>query len=260
MAAIALETMRAERIKLTSVQSPWWCFAVIVALGLGFAAMIGAVARSSMSIDDPAGRFYPTIDTAVSGVTGFGVLVLMILAALSVTSEYRFGVIRATFTAMPNRPLVLTVKAVFIGVLGAVLTGVVGLVAVYLTKAFAGDEAGARLVFDGDSGWRPIYGIPLYAFLAVVLAVGVGTLLRQSAGTIALLLLWPLLIESLFNLFGSVGRDIMPFLPFMNANHFLGVEQGVEFHWGPWGSLAYFAAFVLIVFGVALLVVDKRDA
>ncbi len=260
MASIALETMRAERIKLTSVQSPWWCFAVIVALGLGFAAMIGAVARSSMSIDDPAGRFHPTIDAAVGGVTGFGVLVLMILAALSVTSEYRFGVIRTTFIAMPNRPLVLTVKSVFIGVLGAILTGVVGLIAVYITKAVAGEEAGAQLVFDGDAGWRPVYGIPLFAFFAVVLAVGVGTLLRQSAGTIALLLLWPLLIESLFNLFGSFGREVMPFLPFANANHFLGIEQSVDFHWGPWGSLVYFAVFTLVVFGISLLVVDRRDA
>ncbi len=57
-----------------------------------------------MSADDEAARFYPTVDAAVSGVTGFGgVLVLMILAALSVTSEYRFGVIRSTFQALPNR-------------------------------------------------------------------------------------------------------------------------------------------------------------
>jgi ABC-2 type transport system permease protein len=93
-----------------------------------------------------------------------------------------------------------------------------------------------------------------------VLAVGVGTLLRQSAGAIALLLLWPLLIESLFNLFGSFGTKVMPFLPFLNANNFLGAQQGVEFHWGPWGSLVYFAVFVFVIFGAGLVVVNKRDA
>ncbi len=85
-------------------------------------------------------------------------------------------------------------------------------------------------------------------------------MLRQSAGAIALLLLWPLLIENLFNLFGSIGEKIMPFLPFMNANNFLGSSGGVDFHWGPWGSLIYFALFVLVVFGLSIVVVNRRDA
>ncbi|MFD6855793.1 ABC transporter permease [Rhodococcus sp. NPDC060090] len=259
MASPAVDTLRAERIKLTSVQSPFWCLAIIVALGIGFAAMMGAVARSSMSLDDETARFYLTPDIATTGVTGFGIMVLMILAALSVTSEYRFGVIRTTFTASPNRSLVLIVKSVLIGVIGAVVTGAVGMIAVYVAKALAGSEAGRDLVLEGDA-WKAIYGIPIYAFLSVFLAVGVGTLLRQSAGTIALLLLWPLLIEPLFSLFGRVGREIQPFLPFANINNFLGIEQGVDFHWGPWGSLLYFAAFTAVVFGASLVVVGNRDA
>ncbi|WP_241387625.1 ABC transporter permease [Rhodococcus sp. CH91] len=256
----ALDTLRAERIKLTSVQSPLWCTVAIVALGLGLAAILGSVSRASVGMDDEMGNFFPTVDAAVSGVSGFGVLVLMILAALSVTSEYRFGVIRTTFQATPNRVLLLTMKAVLIGVLGAVLTFVVSLGAFYLAKALAGPDAGRELVLDGDAAWRAIYGTSIYALLCVFLAVGLGTLLRQSAGTIALLMLWPLLLESLFSLFGSVGREIQPFLPFANANHFLGTGQGIDFHWGPWGSLLYFAAFSFLVFAVALVVVDRRDA
>ena len=257
--SLAIDTLRAERIKLTSVQSPLWCTVVIVALGLGLAAILGAAAKASMSSDDETVRFYPTVDVAVSGVTGFGVLVLMILAALSVTSEYRFGVIRSTFQALPNRTVVLAVKALLIGVLGAVLTGVLALAAVYLTKALAGSEAGRDLVLEG-SAWRTIYGTAFYALLASILAVGVGALLRQSAGTIAILLLWPMLIESLFGLFGSFGRKVQPFLPFANINYFLGTDQGIDFHWGPWGALVYFAVFVLVVFGAAVAVVNRRDA
>lgn len=257
--SVAVDTLRAERIKLTSVQSPWWCTAVIVVLGLGLAAILGVAAKASMSSEDPTVRFYPTVDVAVSGVTGFGVLVLMILAALSVTSEYRFGVIRSTFQALPNRSVVLTVKALLIGVIGAILSGVLALAAFYLAKALAGSEAGRELVLEG-SAWRTIYGTALFALLASILAVGVGALLRQSAGTIAILLLWPMLIESLFGLFGSFGRNVQPFLPFANINYFLGTEQGIDFHWGPWGALLYFAVFVLIVFGAALAVVNRRDA
>lgn len=255
-----MAVLAAERIKLTSTKSPWWCTVSIIGLGLGLGAIIGAAAKASMGSDQETSRLYPTVDLAVAGVSGFGVMVLMILAALTVTSEYRFGIIRTTFQAMPNRSVVLVAKALLIGVFGAVLTGVLAFGSFYLTKALAGAEAGRDLVLDDAAAWRAIYGIPIYAFLCVVLAVGIGTLLRQTAAVIALLLLWPLLIESLFALFGSVGRAVQPFLPFLNANHFLGTRSTVDFPWGPWGSLAYFAVFVFVVFGVSLFVVRVRDA
>lgn len=259
----------AERIKLTSTKSPWWCTAVIIALGLGLAAVIGYSAKLGLSAyndelsqgDDPGfDPFLPTLSDAVGGVTGFGVLVLMVMAALTVTSEYRFGLIRTTFQAVPKRDTVLLTKAGLIGVFGAVLTLALTFGAYVIAKATAGSAAGALITLSGAADWRAIYGVPIYALLCVVLAVAVGSLVRQSAGAITLLLLWPLLIESLFGLFGKVGREIQPFLPFANASHFLGQDQGIDWHWGPWGSLVYFAVVVAVVFGGALVVVNRRDA
>ncbi|MGU3437863.1 ABC transporter permease [Actinomycetes bacterium M1A6_2h] len=264
-----MSVLAAERIKLTTTKSPWWCSAIVVVLGLGLAVVIGLTSKSSVNSyansvaagNDPGFQpFLPTSSDALGGVTGFGVLVLMILAALAVTSEYRFGIIRTTFQAMPNRGGVLVAKAGLIGVYAAVLSVVLALGAFYLAKATAGPDAGAALILDGSDGWRPIYSVPIYAFLCVFLAVGVGALVRQSAAAIALLLLWPLLIENLFNAFGSFGRDVMPFLPFLNANNFLGSPGGTDFHWGPWASLAYFAAWVVVIFGASVLVVNRRDA
>ncbi|CAM2827304.1 ABC transporter permease [Skermania piniformis] len=253
--------LAAERIKLTSVRSPWWCSAIIVVLGLGFAGLMGWVGKQAAADPTNSDEFAGlTPDLAASGVSGFGILVLSVLAALSVTSEYRFGIIRTTFQAMPRRWPVLVAKAVLIGLYGAVLTAVVAFAAVYLAKAVAGPAASGDLVFSDATNARSMYGIPIYAFLCVVLAIGVGALLRQSAAAIALLLLWPLLLENLVGLLGSVGRNIQPFLPFVNANHFLGQATGIDFPWGPWGSLLYFAACVLVVFGAAVVVTDLRDA
>ncbi|MDI9903736.1 ABC transporter permease, partial [Rhodococcus sp. IEGM 1409] len=183
------------------------------------------------------------------------------MAALAVTSEYRFGTIRTTFQAVPNRASVLIAKAGLIGAFGAVLTFVLAFGSYAVAKAMAGSEASTGLTLSTGDDWRAIYGIPIYAFLCVILAVGVGSIIRQSAGAIALLLLWPLLIESLFGLFGSFGEKITPFLPFANANHFLSPGGGsLDFHWGPWGSLIYFAAFVLVIFGASIVIVNRRDA
>ena len=46
--------------------------------------------------------------------------------------------------------------------------------------------------------------------------MGVGTLIRQSAGAISLLLLWPLVIESMATLIPKVGKYISEFGPFNN--------------------------------------------
>lgn len=256
-----MSVLAAERIKFTSVRSPWWCSLIIVAIGLGFAALMGWVGKQAASDPDGAEGFPGlTVDVATGGVSGFGVMVLMILAALTVTSEYRFGIIRTSFQAIPGRPKVLVAKGVLTGVYGAVLTFVLAFIAFYLAKAVAGTVGSQDLTLSSGNDWRAMYGIPIYALLCAFLSIAVGALLRQSAAAIALLLLWPLLIESLFGLFGSFGRNVQPFLPFANAQLFLGSDQSIDFHWGPWGGFVYFTAFVAVVFAAAVFVVNRRDA
>ncbi|MDV6230973.1 ABC transporter permease [Rhodococcus cercidiphylli] len=253
--------LAAERIKFTSTKSPWWCSAIIVVLGLGFAAILGWAAQLATDTDAPEG-IPPTTaaDVVGLGVGTFGSMVLMILAALTVTSEYRFGLIRTTFQAVTNRGSVLAAKALLVGVYGAILSFVLAVIGLYLAKALAGEQAGALLGFDIDGTWRILYGTAILAFVQVVLAIGVGALMRQSAGAIAILLLWPLLIENLVGVIPTVGEKIQPFLPFLNANHFLGSSGGVDFHWGPIGGLIYFVAFTAVIFGAAVFVVNRRDA
>lgn len=257
-----MKVLRAEVIKLTSVRSPIWCAVLVAVIGIGMAALFGWVARASRTDSaDFGGQTIPFgVGDALSGVSGFGAMVLMVLGALAITSEYRFGLIRTTFQAIPNRTAVLIGKAVVYGLFGAVVAAVVSVAAYFVARLVAGAGLAADLRFDSADSWREFYGVPLFAFLTVVLAVGVGALIRQSAAAIALLLLWSLLIESLVPLFGSVGRDIAPFLPFANANQFLGVGTTADFHWGPWGSLLYFAAVVLVIGAAAAFVVGRRDA
>ncbi|MDI9897516.1 MULTISPECIES: ABC transporter permease [Nocardiaceae] len=258
--------LAAERIKFTSTKSPWWCSAIIVVLGLGFAALFGWGASSGVQSEAAANGQASDIGPVTAftivgfGVTTFGGLVLMILAALTVTSEYRFGSIRTTFQAVTSRAGVLGAKTVLVGAYGALLSLVLAFGALYIGRALAGDEAGALLTFDADGTWRVIYGTAILAFLKVALAIAVGTLLRQSAAAIAILLIWPLLLEMLVGIIPNVGAKIQPFLPFANADHFLGSSGGIDFHWGPIGSLIYFVAFVAVFFGAAVFVVNRRDA
>jgi len=250
-----MSVLNAERIKLTSTKSPLWCSLIAVVVSVGFAAIMGVAYKSTVeSGDNSFGEF--TVSLTQAGAAQFGAMLVMIMSALAVTTEYRFGVIRTTFQAIPNRTQVIGGKALLLAIIAAVLGLVISLLSFVVGQA----TSGLSLSIGDGSNARELFGIPIYFALLAVLAVGVGTLIRQSAGAISLLLLWPLVIESLATIIPKVGKYVGEFGPFNNVNYFLGNGGGFDFHWGPWGGLLYFAAFVAIVFGASLFVVNKRDA
>ena len=75
--------------------------------------------------------------------------------------------------------------------------------------------------------WREVAGYAAMFAVAAVIAVSIGTLVRQSAGAIALLLLWPLLIEALFTLIPTVGPKVGPWLPFAASDKIVAPTSGV---------------------------------
>ena len=104
MSAVAvLGEIRAERIKLSTTRSVLWTAAAVAVLSIGMAALQGATAYGAAPLPP---------EKAATGVAVFGVQVLMVLAALTVTGEYRSGMIRTTFMATPDRTLVLVAKAI----------------------------------------------------------------------------------------------------------------------------------------------------
>lgn len=248
-----MSLLQVERIKLTSTRSPWWCAAVAALISFGFALLFGIIYKGDVPMDAPD----YDLTLVLTGASGMGLYVIMIMAALSITTEYRFGVIRTTFQAVPRRWQVLAAKAGFLAVVALVLGEIFAFGSVALARVL-NDKP---LPLSSEADWRLVAGTGLVYALSAVLAVAVGALLRQSAGAIALLLLWPLLVEGLVTLIPKVGDDIQEWMPFANANHFLtdGFVSG-DYPLSPWGSLVYFAVFVAVVFGLAVAVVTRRDA
>jgi ABC-2 type transport system permease protein len=238
MSAVAV--LNAERIKLTTTRSPLWSAVAVAVLSLGLAAM------QASTVYGP-GPLEP--EKAAMGVAVFGVPVLMILSALTVTNEYRSGLIRTTFMAVPNRTLVLMAKAIVAAAFSSFYAALMVLASIVV----------AHSVFD----WLLVGAIALYAALAAVLGVGVGALLRASAGAVALLLLWPLVAEPLLGNLPNISTQVGPYLPFANAFRFIGVQWLYPYYampWGEFGSIVYFAGVVAVVFVAALVMVNRRDA
>ena len=252
----AAAVLDSERIKLSTTRSPVWTAVAVAGLSLGLAAIQGSVAYGAAPL--------PPEKPAI-GVAVFGVPVLMVLAAMTVTGEYRSGTIRTTFMATPNRSLVLIAKAVVAAVFSGVLTALMVIGAVLVGRMAAPPLVGveSHLSLAAAETWRAVGAIALYGVLTAVLGVGVGALLRHSAGAVAVLLMVPLVAEPILGNLPNIGSEVGPYLPFGNAFLFTRVQWLYPVYdrpWGEVGSLLYFTAVVAVVFVAAIVVVNRRDA
>ena len=255
-----MSLISAERIKLFSTRSPYWCIASCIVACLLFAVILG--------LADQGHNAAPGTSTAGLSLAR---AVFMILAALAATTEYRFSTIKITFLARPVRVQTLLVKTLVVAVLGAVVGFVGAMAAFFLTKALAKDPILPMTLDDG--GWRIVAGwAPVFAISAII-ALSVGMLIRQSAGAISIVLLWPLIIEGLFNLIPTAGPKIVPWLPFQAGAAFVSGLTGDRdgngpfrftqtdvAHPSPLGGLLLFLGYAVIIWLLALFLLNRRDA
>jgi ABC-type transport system involved in multi-copper enzyme maturation permease subunit len=118
--------------------------------------------------------------------TFFGLIALIVVAAMFITAEYRSGLIHVSVTAAPRRGRLLAAKAVVIGAVGFVA----GLVAATLALA-----VGTHLL-RGNLQWpvsllteaRMVVGTAALLAVAAVLALALGTIVRRSATAVAIVI------------------------------------------------------------------------
>jgi hypothetical protein len=250
----AVAVLDAERIKLSTTRSVVWTAAAVAVLSIGLAALQGSTVYGAAPLPP---------ERAATGVAVFGVPVLMVLAAMTVTGEYRSGMIHTTFMATPNRTLVLVAKAIVAAVFSTVYAVVMTIAAVLVARLMSAPIVGSHLSLVASATWRLVGAIALYAAVTAVFGVGVAALVRHSAGAVAVLLLWPLLVEPVLGNLPSIGSEVGPYLPFANAFRFIDMQwlyPAYAMPWGEAGSLVYFMAVVGLVYLAAIVVVNRRDA
>jgi len=101
-----------------------------------------------------------------------------VLAVLAVTSEYSTGMIRSTFLAAPQRRMVITAKAAVIAA-AAFTVGTIASLAAFLTVQTILTHHGVSLTAPG--ALRSIIGVGLYLAVLGIYAVGLATIIRNTA-------------------------------------------------------------------------------
>lgn len=190
--------LRSEWIKLRSLRSTVWSYAIMIILSLGMAAMMAASVQTSST--DGLIVTDETLTMAQASTFGviFGQLIVAVLGVLVISGEYTTGMVRSTLTAIPRRLAALWAKA---AVLFAA-TFVVGLISsggAYLVATAMLAEKGVSAHLFDDGIYIAIIAGALYLALVSVFALGLGAILRSSAGGVAaalgLILLLPLVLQ-----------------------------------------------------------------
>jgi ABC-2 type transport system permease protein len=99
------------------------------------------------------------------------------------------------------------------------------------------------------------------SILVSLLGMAIGTLTRNPPSAVTVLVLWPLLVESLIGgLLSLVINDaIFEWLPFQTGLNALLLEDS-DMDFGRWGSVGYFGLWILGLSLFAHVVFKRRDA
>ena len=112
--------LRSEFTKIRSVRSTYWTLIalVVVTIGIGTLACVGAVSRGA-----DHGPGFDATQRSLGGLY-LSQLVIVVLGALTITSEYSTGMIRTSLTAQPRRGTLFAAKAIVFGAV-SLATGLV---------------------------------------------------------------------------------------------------------------------------------------
>ena len=246
-------SVRAEWIKLRSLRSTWYTLACLFATGLG----ITALAMNAAAKDYPGdGPWDPTDRSLTSYIVAQ--LIIGVLGILVVTAEHATGLMQTSLIATPRRHRLLAAKLV-VAVAVAVVAGQVLMSAAFFLGQAVLAAHGVPHAELGDPGvLSAVAGGGLYLAAIALLAAGLGTIMRATAGALATLVGIVFLVPALAGLFPTWLHRLFFYWPTLGAPAVLKTVPDPDFP-HPWLNLAGMCAGVAAVLAVAFVLFRRRD-
>src|ERR1700722_11684596 len=138
--------LASEFTKLRSVRSTYWTLGAlfIVSVGLAVAITAGTAANFANNPGNKAG--FDATQASLGAFFEIGQLIIAVLGAMVITSEYSTGMIRTSLTAQPRRGVVYTAKAIVFTAVTLVISIITAFVAFFSVQAvYASTGVGASL-------------------------------------------------------------------------------------------------------------------
>ena len=213
-----------EFTKLRSVRSTYWTISALVVIGVGVAAIVGFGISSDI-------QNHPWNKAGTDGTQSIlipffelGQLIIAVIGAMTITSEYSTGMVRTSLTAMPRRGTVYLGKLIVLTGVTLVVSLVTSFLAFFVGSAALSGSGVAGSLFHsvmvpmnvqvgpgpgvkggpgpGGPGGTPSYtfqgtdvvtaghvltavvGSALFVTAVALIAFGLGAIIRHTAGAI----------------------------------------------------------------------------
>lgn len=266
--------LRSEWIKLRSLRSTVWCFAIIAVLIIGFGALFSAVASGFEGMDSTPEQQQSLAASVTTIGVAFAQLVAAVLGALIITGEFGTGMIRSTFAAVPRRTPALLAKLIIVAlgtfVVSAISLAITSLLAVPLLR-------GVDIELDLADGkyWLSMLGAAASVAFMAMIAFGLGMIIRNSTGAIAAAIGVVFVVPILFSIAmglvsGTWVYSLYEFIPPTAASRLYEYAvDGSSMLTGPavegairlevWQALLVLVGWVVALFAAGLALVKRRD-
>ena len=281
-----LGAMRSEFTKIRSVRSTYWTLLALVVASIGIGALFSwgqtqrlASLKTGLTLNGRAlshaqaaalvaQRAAEIRSTAVS-VSLFGLLIgqliIVVLGALVITSEYSTGMIRTSLTTMPRRGTVYAAKAVVFSLVALVVGLVTSFVAFFIGQAILSTQSVSTSLGEPNV-LRSVIGGGLFLAVTGLLSFGLGAILRHTAGAISagIGLMFVLMILTNFlpgppsGWFGQA--DIDKWIPFFAGSHIWQSQIVGVNPFSPWVGFAVFGGYAAVAIAGGLIAFLRRDA
>jgi ABC-2 type transport system permease protein len=250
-------TLRSELTKIISVRSTYWTLLAFVAASIGW-----AVLDSAGTVSHGIGPAFNATETSLTGQVALGELIIVVLGALVITSEYSTGMIRTSLAAMPRRGVLYSAKAIVFAAVTLTISLVTSFVDFFVGQAIlSGKHYNTTLGAPGVL--RSIFLSAAIVMVFGLLAYGAGAIIRHTAGAITaifgVVFLIPLLAQALPNAWFA---DLQRWLPGGGALEPIARSAPPIDHnlFSAWGEFAVFSGYAAVLLALGAWLFIRRDA
>jgi ABC-type transport system involved in multi-copper enzyme maturation permease subunit len=247
-----------EWTKLRSVRSTRWSLLamIVLTIGIGILACVVFETRWPQLSPDDRAHFHP-LRASLVGVN-FAQLAIGVLGVLVITAEYSTGMIRATFSAVPKRLPVLWGKAMVFGAVAFLISLPIVFIVFFAGQAIlSGQHINISISHPGVL--RALFGAVLYLTVMGLFGLGLGAIVRSTAGGISLLAALIFVLPPVVGLLPtSTANAIDPYLP-SNAGGAVWTINPDPNTLAPWPGLALFAGYAAVSLAIAAVLMVRRD-
>ena len=252
--------LRSEWTKLWTLRSTRWSMLISFIAMAGLGPLVAALQMSRWSQLQANDRLtYDAINTGVGGYH-FAQLTIGVLGVLVISGEYSTGMIRSSLMAVPRRLPVLWAKLGVYGAVTFVTMLIASLISFFAVQAIVTQHHVQHGI--GDPGaLRTVVGAALFLTVLAVLCLGIGGILRNTAGGIATFVALLFVLPGISAILpSSINDAISPYLPLNAGTTIVSHRFDNSHHLTTWGGFGLFCAYAAVAVLGAVISLRRRDA